>query len=127
MLMNMNQALSSRNTPVKPFALATLTPQERSRFTFQHYALRLESEVLFLTSYSPTAISDVACDSEVWTADRGKLFPSASITGLDWRMPTSPQSSGFQFIEGCTPYNSAFSRCQIRLRALAPLFPQGLG
>ena len=98
-----NPASYAGNTPVKPFYLPTRTLQEQSRLTFQHHALRLGLEKNFLAPCFPRAILDVVCGSGAWTAEMGKLFPEASIVGMDLRMPTCPQSSSFQFIEGRTP------------------------
>jgi ubiquinone/menaquinone biosynthesis C-methylase UbiE len=113
-------------TPVQPFCLPTLSPQEQSRLTFQHHALRAALSGNFLAPCLPTAILDVACGSGAWTAEMGKLFPKASITGLDLRLPICPQSSGFQFTEGCIPSALPFNDARfdyVHQRCLSTVLP----
>jgi ubiquinone/menaquinone biosynthesis C-methylase UbiE len=120
------QASYTGNTPVKPFYLPTRTLQEQSRLTFQHHALRLGLEKNFLAPCSPRAILDVVCGSGAWTAEMGKLFPEASIVGMDLRMPTCPQSSSFQFIEGRTPLSLPFDQARfdyVHQRCLGTVIP----
>jgi SAM-dependent methyltransferase len=84
-------------------------------------------EKIFLAPCArPTAILDVACGDGTWTAEMGKLFPEAGITGLDLRMPSSPQSSGFQFIEGRTPSSLPFDQAlfdYVHQRCLGTVIP----
>src|SRR5579859_457834 len=103
-MMNTQKPGALGSTPFQPFALPKRTPQEQGRLTFQHHALRTALSGNFLAPYAhPAAILDVACGSGAWTADMGKQFSDAEITGLDIVKPSCPQSSHFQFIEGCTP------------------------
>jgi ubiquinone/menaquinone biosynthesis C-methylase UbiE len=119
----------ARETPVRPFRLPTLTLQEQSRLTFQHHALRTALEGNFLAPYAhPAAILDVACGSGAWTAEMGKLFPHAEITGLDLSLPSCPQSSGFQFTKGGIPSALPFNDARfdyVHQRCLGTVLPTG--
>jgi ubiquinone/menaquinone biosynthesis C-methylase UbiE len=117
-----------RSTTVRPFCLPTLSPQEQSRLTFQHHALRAALSGNFLAPCLPTAILDVACGSGAWTAEMGKLFPCAEIVGLDLRLPICPQSSGFQFTEGRIPSVLPFNDARfdyVHQRCLSTVIPTG--
>src|SRR5579859_1163828 len=109
------------------FSLPKRTLQEQSRLTFQHHALKAALEGNFLAPYAyPAAILDVACGSGAWTADMGKLFAKAEITGLDIAKPSCPQSSHFQFIEGCTPALLPFDAARfdfVHQRCLGTVLP----
>jgi ubiquinone/menaquinone biosynthesis C-methylase UbiE len=102
--MNTQKQGSPGGTAFQPFYLPKRTLQEQNRLTFQHHALKAALSGNFLAPYAhPTAILDVVCGNGIWTAEMGKLFPDAEISGLDIARPSYPQASSFQFIEGRTP------------------------
>jgi ubiquinone/menaquinone biosynthesis C-methylase UbiE len=125
--MNTHQQNSLGNATLHPFYLPKRTPQEQNRLTFQHHALKAALSGNFLAPYAhPMAILDVVCGNGMWTAEMGKLFPKAEITGLDIAKPSCPQSSHFQFIEGRTPLSLPFNDANfdyVHQRCLGTVLP----